>query len=105
VGSEDERGYAHLVNLLKEVSGATVIMDRRRSERRRSGATPADDRRRFDRRVRRPEATGLGYRLIRFAVRDSGGTPVSNPRPPSSHDHAPLDPVPGRNSTKNRNGG
>jgi hypothetical protein len=80
VPSGDARGYEHLLRLLKDVPGATVIMDRRREERRRSAERPGQDRRRFDRRVRRPELSSLGYRLVRFAVRES--TPPAIPSHP-----------------------
>jgi hypothetical protein len=71
VPGDDPRGFAHLAKILGNVPGATVIMDRRRGERRQTEGKSAEDRRRLDRRVRRPEASSLGYRLIRFTVRES----------------------------------
>jgi hypothetical protein len=75
VPAGDAARYEHLVKLLKDVSGATVLLDRRRGERRQGGEPAAPNRRRFERRVRRPEISSLGYGLIRFTVRDTGETP------------------------------
>jgi hypothetical protein len=69
VAANDKKQYDHMVALLENVSGATVILDRRKGERRRGGGAPAMDRRRLERRVRRPQPSSLGYALIRFAVR------------------------------------
>jgi len=73
------------------IPGVTVIVDRRRGERRRGGGTPTEERRRVDRRVRRPEWSGLGYVLVRFAPRElappgnaSTGEPASDDEPPTS---------------------
>jgi hypothetical protein len=68
----DVARYEHLVRLLRDVAGATVIMDRRQGERRRGSGAPSPERRRIDRRVRRPERNSLGYALVRFTVRDPG---------------------------------
>jgi hypothetical protein len=67
--------YDHLVQLLHDVVGATVILDRRRGERRRGGERPAEERRRLERRVRRPETSSLGYALVRFALKPAKGSP------------------------------
>ena len=69
------RRYEHLVQLLRDVPGATVILDRRRGERRREAERPPQDRRRIERRVRRPETSSLGYALVRFAVKPVNGSP------------------------------
>ena len=61
--------FAHLVQLLRDVPGTSVILDRRRGERRGSAASPAQERRRLDRRVRRPETSSLGYAVVRFTVK------------------------------------
>jgi hypothetical protein len=82
----DAARYEHLVQLLRGVDGATVILDRRRGERRRDGERPAQERRRMERRVRRPETSSLGYGLVRFALKTANGSP-SNPAPePSAAD-------------------
>jgi hypothetical protein len=81
VPPRDTARYDHLAKLLKDVPGATVIVDRRRGERRGAAVPGAPDRRRFERRVRRAEFSSLGYGLIRFAVR--GAASAGNP-PPSS---------------------
>jgi hypothetical protein len=78
----DAARYDHLAKLLKDVPGATVIVDRRRGERRGAAEPGVPERRRFERRVRRAEFNGLGYGLIRFAVR--GGTSGAASPPPSS---------------------
>src|SRR5919198_3581084 len=52
VPARDPARYEHLVQLLQEVAGATVIVDRRKGERRRGGTRPPEERRRLDRRVR-----------------------------------------------------
>lgn len=89
VPSGDVARYEHMVKLLSDVPGATVILDRRRGERRHGGAAATPDRRRFERRVRRPELSSLGYRLIRFTIRDAA-TPVSGTPPETP----PLPPDP-----------
>lgn len=71
VPSGDVTRYEHMVNLLRDVPGATVIVDRRHGERRQSADPAAPDRRRFDRRVRRPELNSLGYALVRFKVAEA----------------------------------
>ena len=85
VPSGDVGRYNHLVKLLSDVSGVTVILDRRQGERRRGAEPAAPDRRRFERRVRRPEMSSLGYGLIRFTVREETG---SAPGPPPVHGQA-----------------
>jgi hypothetical protein len=69
VPSKDKKQYDHMLALLQDVPGATVIVDRRKGDRRRGGAGAGTERRRLERRVRRPQATSLGYALIRFALR------------------------------------
>ena len=72
VVSADEPGaYTHLLRVMQDVAGVTVIVDRRRGERRRVSTRPAEERRRSDRRVRRPERSALGYMLVRFAPREA----------------------------------
>jgi hypothetical protein len=71
----DRQRYEHLLELLKAVPGATVIVDRRTAERRRGREVAKPDRRQLDRRVRRPEKNSLGYALVRFSVRDVGKPP------------------------------
>lgn len=80
VPSGDAARYEHLVKLLGNVRGVTVISDRRRGDRRRSAESTTPDRRRFDRRVRRAEVSSLGYALIRFTVRDAK-TPAPGEQP------------------------
>lgn len=79
VPARDPARYQHLVQLLHDVAGATVIADRRRSERRRGGIRPAEERRRLDRRVRRPEINSLGYALVRFTIRERPATAALTP--------------------------
>jgi hypothetical protein len=87
VPPDDLARYEHLVRLLRDVAGATVIVDRRQGERRRRGTEgPAQERRRLDRRIRRPERNSLGYALVRFTVREpakpeDGTPPASSPAP------------------------
>jgi hypothetical protein len=69
VAARDKKQYDHMISLLHDVPGATVILDRRKGERRRGGGAATTDRRRLERRVRRPQVSSLGYALIRFAVR------------------------------------
>jgi hypothetical protein len=75
VPASDVPRYEHLVKLLRDVPGTTVILDRRRADRRRQPEAPSENRRRFDRRVRRPEMTSFGYGLIRFKASQSPATP------------------------------
>lgn len=70
VRSADHAQYAHLSQLLRDVSGTMVILDRRVRERRREAEPVGRERRRFERRVRRPETSGLGYALVRFGTRE-----------------------------------
>jgi hypothetical protein len=79
VPSNDVARYEHLTRLLRDVPGTTVILDRRRGDRRRRTEQPGPDRRRFDRRVRRTEITSLGYGLVRFKV--VPGKPDETARP------------------------
>lgn len=69
VAAKDKKQYEHMLSLLQDIPGATVIIDRRKGERRRGGGVATKDRRRLERRVRRPQMSSLGYALIRFAVR------------------------------------
>jgi hypothetical protein len=69
VAANDKKQYEHMLALLHDVPGATVILDRRKAERRRGGNAVTSERRRLERRVRRPQPSSLGYALIRFAVR------------------------------------
>jgi hypothetical protein len=70
--SPEERGaYSHLVAVMRDVAGVTVIVDRRRGERRSKTERQTPERRRAERRVRRPERSSLGYLLVRFAPRAS----------------------------------
>jgi hypothetical protein len=73
----DVAAYDHLLNLLKDVPGATVIVDRRHGERRHGASAATPDRRHFERRVRRPEMSSLGYGLVRFAIRETAKPPRS----------------------------
>jgi len=72
VSPEQPGAYRHLQRVMQDVTAVTVIVDRRRGERRRSSARPAEERRRSERRIRRPERSALGYMLVRFAPRESG---------------------------------
>ena len=72
----DRAAYEHLLRLLKDVPGATVIVDRRHGERRHTASETKAERRRFERRVRRPEMSGLGYALVRFTVREAAKSTV-----------------------------
>lgn len=76
----DAARYDHMMWLLRDVPGATVIVDRRHSERRQGVSSATPDRRQFERRVRRPEISSLGYRLVRFTIRDATAPP-STPSP------------------------
>jgi hypothetical protein len=58
--------YEYLRQGFLGVSGVTVIMDRRRGERRRESRTVPQERRRAERRQRRGEISALGYMLVRF---------------------------------------
>ena len=75
VPAADQASYDHLARLMRNIAGTTVIVDRRKGERRRAPAPTKPDRRRLDRRVRRPQPSSLGYALIRFAVRDKPDSP------------------------------
>jgi len=68
---------------MRDVVGVTVIVDRRRGERRRASTRPAEERRRSDRRVRRPERSALGYMLVRFAPREAASGTESPPTGPA----------------------
>ena len=70
VPAADQASFEHLAKLMHDVAGATVIVDRRKGERRRATAATTSERRRIERRVRRPQPSSLGYALIRFALRD-----------------------------------
>jgi len=80
--------YEHLVQLLRDVPGTAVILDRRRGERRRGVESPSRDRRQIDRRVRRPETSSLGYALVRFTLKTaSGSQPHEATSPPAADRH------------------
>jgi hypothetical protein len=80
----DAARFDHLVQLLRDVPGATVIVDRRRGERRRAQDPAQLERRRLDRRIRRAETNSLGYALVRFAVKGSAGpAPATGATEPS----------------------
>jgi hypothetical protein len=96
VPTGDLRRYEHLFGLLKDVPGATVIVDRRQGERRRSAAPAAQDRRRLERRVRRPQMNSLGYGLIRFTVRAAPGSPPDAPAAPDDSSSSTQPPGPTR---------
>src|SRR4051812_43924753 len=64
VPAADQASYDHLAKLLRDVAGTTVIMDRRKGDRRRTPAPTDKERRRLERRVRRPQPSSLGYALI-----------------------------------------
>jgi hypothetical protein len=86
--SDDARAYRHLVAVMRDISGVTVIMERRHGERRRGeerrGAErPAQERRHADRRIRHPERNSLGYMLVRFSRRDVAAPPRTLPNPPA----------------------
>jgi hypothetical protein len=94
VPSSDPSGYEHLLTILRDVPGARVIIDRRHGERRTSRALATPERRRFDRRVRRPEPSGLGYALVRFTVSEGARTV-----PPDRPAEIGGTPGPGRTSS------
>lgn len=82
VPRDEAARYDQLVQLLRDVPGTTVILDRRRGERRRGVESPLRDRRRqIDRRVRRPETSSLGYALVRFTVKTAPGSPPHEAAP------------------------
>ncbi len=58
--------YDYLRPLLTGVKGVQVMFERRRNDRRRQGRAVLSDRRQRDRRVRRGQASALGYTLVRF---------------------------------------
>src|SRR5687767_5939527 len=60
VPAADVGRYKHLEALLRDVPGATVIIDRRRGDRRQAPRTATPDRRKLDRRIRRPTPSSLG---------------------------------------------
>ena len=68
VRPNDTTLYEHLQRNLAGVEGVKVILDRRQADRRREQSPPmmADERRRRERRIRRGEAVGLGYTVVRF---------------------------------------
>jgi hypothetical protein len=84
VVSPDQPGaYKHLLRVMEDVAAVTVIVDRRRGERRRVSIRPPEERRRSDRRVRRPERSALGYMLVRFAPREVASGTENPPAEPS----------------------
>jgi hypothetical protein len=58
--------YDYMRSRLTGVKGVQVMVERRRTERRRQGRAVSDDRRKRDRRVRRGQTSALGYTLVRF---------------------------------------
>jgi len=86
MSSDDARAYSHLVAVMRDISGVTVIMERRHGERRRGEERPAQERRHTERRIRRPERNSLGYMLVRFARRDVEAPSRDAPTPPSEGD-------------------
>ena len=95
VRTGDVAAYTHLLGVIRDVEGATVIMDRRRSDRRRGSERPAQDRRQGgERRVRHPERNALGYSLVRFAPRGFGTeTETASSAPSESEDVDPGEPL------------
>jgi len=83
VAPDQPGAYRHLLRVMEDVAGVTVIVDRRREERRRVSVQPAEERRRSDRRVRRPERSALGYMLVRFAPREAASGTENSPTEPS----------------------
>ena len=82
VPASDVARFQQLSALLAEVPAATVILDRRRGERRRVANTATPDRRRLERRVRRPEKNSLGYALVKFTIQQASGADVGRPSGP-----------------------
>lgn len=66
VSAREIKLYQHLSSVLSGVSGATVIQDRRRADRRQRNEPVAVERRRGPRRLRRGSTSGFGYTSIRF---------------------------------------
>ncbi len=58
--------YHHLTQALAGVSGVTIIVDRRRGERRQERSDVAAERRRRERRIRACDVAVAGYALVRF---------------------------------------
>jgi hypothetical protein len=84
VSPSEPAAYCHLVTVMRDVAGVTVIVDRRRGERRRGGESPAAEHRHLDRRIRRPERSRLGYTLVRFGrVTPDSATPERSPPLPT----------------------
>ena len=83
MSSDDARAYSHLVAVMRDITGVTVIMERRHGERRRGEGRPAQERRHTERRIRRPERNSLGYMLVRFSRRDVETPPATLPKPPA----------------------
>ena len=88
VSASDVQAYSHLVAVMRDLQGVTVLMDRRRGERRRGRERPMQERRHLERRIRRPERSGLGYMLVRFARREVEAPPGTLPNPPSDQSGA-----------------
>lgn len=65
--------YEYLQPRLASVKGVKVMIERRRGDRRREERDVPGDRRKRDRRVRRGQASALGYTLVRF------GKPPADP--------------------------
>jgi len=81
VRPNDTALYEYLVRSLTRVRGVTVILEGRRSDRRREQSQVADERRNLERRIRQGKAFALGYTVIRFK---------QNPRPARRTDRVDL---------------
>jgi hypothetical protein len=58
--------YHYLTRSFSGQADVTVIMDRRREERRKTAGNVASERRHTDRRIRRSRFSSLGYFIVRF---------------------------------------
>ncbi|MGH7309010.1 MAG: hypothetical protein ACREK6_09975 [Candidatus Rokuibacteriota bacterium] len=75
VGAKEGALYEYLRVRLAGVRGVQIIVERRRTDRRRENGDMPGDRRKRDRRVRRGQTSALGYTLVRF------GQPPADPVP------------------------
>jgi hypothetical protein len=66
IAAKEEALYEYLRPRLASVKGVRVMIERRHGDRRRQGRSVPGDRRKRDRRVRRGQASALGYTLVRF---------------------------------------
>jgi hypothetical protein len=69
--------YEYLHSRLAGVRGVMMMLERRRSDRRRHLRNMADDRRKRDRRVRRGRTSTLGYTLVRFGKSPADPAPLA----------------------------